>query len=752
MFHLFTVIVQPTTVIGYADSYYRSMSVSINCGISKHEIIKKRGESMRKSMWIQALLAVATTILLVSNGAVAENEQSDDTDTALLDNMVVLGDKAGRDIQELPVSTSIIDQARIDDEPILNIDGVLNRVANVNSEGNAQLGAFSIRGVNNNALFASFNQSNVLATVFTNQVPLGGNTSDYLKPSTWDVSSVEVLRGPQSTLQGPNSLIGAIFFNYSRPNFSTEGRIRAEYGELDTLNIGAYQNIPLVDNVLAGRISVETRNSDGGLESSFTGADDVARIEERMARAQLLYQPFGDEDTHFNLTLMLNDSDTSVQAFATAFGEFTLEDRKNQENILPDYPSETILTSLESQIALNDNWDVRAVTGYTDLDVGEFLYDGDALPVDILRITGNLQEEIFSQDLRLHYTGTRLRGLIGGYYSSAELSSFYDSAGFLPGFGSFSAIFDLAEEVTTMAIYTNVDYDIFSRLTVNGGLRYNYEDRDNQNKSTSNGLFAELGGEDDFAQVLPSASFTYRFTDEINGGLKYARGYRSGGISVAPFIQLSQAFDEEFTDNYELFFRSQFMDRRLTINGNIFYVEWEDQQVPVLPPGGVPQFDELIVNAGESTLKGFEVEATLEVTTDLSIFTAIGYTDSEFKDFVFRGIDLSGNRLPNSPEWTISIGANYSHISGFFAGANYRWVDEAYTTIGAVEETTMSERNIVDAKIGFRTEHWSAYLWGTNLLDDFYETYLYDARIFGVDAYGSVSTPRRVGIGMEFYW
>lgn len=704
---------------------------------------------METRRYSPVILLAVLLISAVTGPAFAQKPADSEEGTLALESMVVVGDKIGRDLQRLPTSTSVIDATRIASEPIADIDGILNRVPNVTADGDAQFGAFSIRGVNSNSLIAGFNQANVLATVFINQAPLGGYTSDYLRPSTWDLSSAEVLRGPQSTLQGPNSLIGAVFFNYARPNFSTEGRVRAEYGELDTWNIAAYQNIPLIDDKLAARISVETRNNDGDIENTLTG-DDIATVEEQMIRAQLYFQPFGDEDVNFNLTGIFADSDSNALPRAVEVGDIELEDRLNTENFPGKYPAETIVTVLESEIRFNEKWTLIGVTGYSDFEVDQ-TFDGDLSSADLLRVDADVKEELFNQDLRLNYTGTRLRGLLGLYFGYADLSSFVDSGGIFLG-GPFNTVLDLGEEVVTTAVYGNFDYDLFKQLTVNAGVRFNYENRDNSNTSTFNGLVADLGGEEDFTQVLPTISLTYSFTDDLRAGVKYSRGYRSGGIAVAPFAQLSQAFDEEFTNNYELFMRSELLDNRLTLNANLFYTDWRDQQLPVLPTGGFPGFDELTVNAGRTELSGFELELTMAATRGLDIFAAIGYTHSEFKDFVFNGKDFAGESLPNAPEWTVSLGVNYSHSSGFFANGSYRWVDEAYSEIGFPEETVMKTRNLLDGKIGYLANHWSAYVWGTNLLDDFYETYLAERSAFGVARYGSLSTPRRVGVGVEFYW
>ncbi|MEM9282530.1 MAG: TonB-dependent receptor plug domain-containing protein, partial [Verrucomicrobiota bacterium] len=134
---------------------------------------------------------------------------------------------------------------------------VLNRTANATSLPGG-FGSFTIRGINDESLVTSFDTgSNNLATIFINQAPISKNHVAYLPPSLWDVETVEVLRGPQSVFQGPNSLAGALFYDYVDPNFSWEGRTRFEYGEYNTLNWAVTQNIPIADQYLAARFNYE---------------------------------------------------------------------------------------------------------------------------------------------------------------------------------------------------------------------------------------------------------------------------------------------------------------------------------------------------------------------------------------------------------------------------------------------------------------------------------------------------------------
>ncbi len=717
---------------------------------------------------------------VVSGSAWAENEAADttaqtvpvadsgtespaDTMQYLMRDIEVVGDKVGRDVQDLPTSTAVVDESRMKNEPIATIDDVLNRVANVNSEGMGPMGGlFSIRGINQGSMFASFDATNPLSTVYLNQVALGGLMSQYMRPSTWDVRSVEVLRGPQSTLQGKNSLAGAVFFNYNRPDFTFDGGFRAEYGELDTWNLALYQNVPIEEDVLAARVTLETRNSDGGIVNPITGVDDIALIDEKTARLQLLYQPSGNEDISFNLTGFYVDSETNTQPRVMEFGTYKLEDRLNEETWPGYVPQENVFLSLESDIRLDDNWRIAAVTGYSDLKIAGYKYDGDQMAPDLIWVDADIDESQFSQDLRLHYEGDRLRFLLGGYYSKTDVQTIYDAD------GMFSSIFDIGEEVTVAALYANADYDIFDNLTLNAGLRYNTENRENNSTfyyfgppPFSTDPFApyeeregSVDADADYDQLLPSASLTVKFTDDVSAGLKYAKGYRSGGVASAVFLQIVEEYDEETAHTYELFFRSVLLDDRLTLNGNLFFIDWQDMQVPYLPAGGFAGFDELTANAGKTEIKGFEVEARAEMTDAFETFLALGYSHSEFKEFELYGQDLAGSPLPNSPEWTVTVGANYDHSSGFFAGGSFRWVDESYSVLNDEEVTRLSIRHVLDAKAGYREDNWSVYVWGTNLLDDFYELNMTNiAGYIGMPGRaGSVSTPRRLGIGVEAYW
>ena len=146
-----------------------------------------------------------------------------------IEEIVVVGSKTNATRQELGTSVGYFNEARLQNDAIYNVEDVFVRTANAFT-GTASFGAYSIRGVNNNGIVGSFNNSNALASIVVNQVALGISSGDYVKPSLFDAYSAEVLRGPQTSVQGPNSLIGAVYINYNKPSFEdpNEGTILIE--------------------------------------------------------------------------------------------------------------------------------------------------------------------------------------------------------------------------------------------------------------------------------------------------------------------------------------------------------------------------------------------------------------------------------------------------------------------------------------------------------------------------------------------
>ncbi|MEM6708492.1 MAG: TonB-dependent receptor [Pseudomonadota bacterium] len=694
-------------------------------------------------------LAFALTLTLTSGGASGAEPE--------IEEILVIGSKTNASRQELSTSTGYFSEERLQDDAIYNVEDIFARTANAFT-GTAGFGAYSIRGVNNNGITGAFNASNALASVVVNQVALGVSSGDYVKPSMFDANSAEILRGPQTAVQGPNSLIGAVYINYNKPSFDAgnEGLLRLEGGELDTLRAGLVQNIVLADDVFAARIALEKRETEGDATNSTTGSDDVQREDEETARLALLYRPNGTDDLTFEFTYLRNESDSNAFGLVVPPPGGDLFDRVQPYNVDDEYPSDFDQLSLQVGWQISDRWRLTSITGSNQFELFQG-FDGDLTAFDFLAVQGFIEEELLSQELRLNFEGDRLSGLLGAFYSDGEYRSGFSGVGIFPdgegGVAPFNTTTDTLETITQQAVFGQVTWSFADAFRLTAGARLNREERDNDNFADNNGLVSDLSASETFDQFIPSLALSYDLSDTTSVGISYAQGIQAGGIAFAVFLGQSNPYDEETTENYELFLRHQSADGRFILNANLFYIDWTDQQITSTLPGGFPGFDDFVINAGRSTVRGVEVEIEWSPLDGLDLFTSIGVTDTEFDEFVLNGQDLSGRAFPGAPDFNVTLGANWRNAQGWFAAGSYSYVDSAYTEVSAPAITEISERNLLSGRLGYEADQWRAYLWGTNLLDDEYELGLFDGTVFGLGgAYGRVGQPRTLGVGFQYNW
>ncbi len=621
------------------------------------------------------------------------------------------------------------------------------------------LGSFTIRGLNDDAISSPTldTGSSNLATVFINQAPVSKNYVAYTSPTLWDVKQVEILRGPQSVFQGPNSIAGAVFFDYNNPGFEWEGRSRLEYGEYDTINWAIMQNIPLVDDYLAARFTYERYLSDGYVTNITRNEDDWGNTDRQFAKIQLLYRPTGDDDNTLNFTYRFG-RDRGNDVFPDHGTTTPLFDRTSTFDNDDVRDSDTHFVSLEGKFTLNDDWQLETVTSAQSVNlIQDFDADYTPSPFFRSRIGAYVDEEFYSQEIRSSFdNGGPLRATLGLY------GQYSDYKNGLNGFAFGSPVVTNVSEIGVVgAVFANAEYDLTDKLTLGAGARLNYEERDVR----IDALTAPAGfpaftftgqgaATESFTDLLPEVNLSYRLDDQQTVGGLVSRGYRSGGVSVAPFFAVARSYEPEYTWNYELFYRGVFNDGRTRINSNLFYADWTDQQVPVQLPFGSP-FDVLVQNVGESTMYGFELEFEQDLTSEWSVFAALGYTKTEFGNFpVNATTNLAGRGFPYAPEWNTSLGLQYVGDSGVFGSVNWSYVSGSYSDPGAASQTPLDGRSLVDAKIGYGQDGWKVYLFGSNLFDEEYASRLSIGSSFpGVNpAFGLTGPPRMVGVGVEVAW
>ncbi len=679
-----------------------------------------------------------------------EAEQSMKMKAIKLREVVVLGDKLNRPMEDIPQSVTTFEA-----EPILrqanttSAQEVFYRTPNV-TVGVPAGGSFQIRGVgNNNVVRNTDTGSNGSITVFSNLMPISFSTYDYAPPSLWDVKSVEIFKGPQSTTQGPNSLAGAVLFNYQEPEFNYEGRTRVTWGTFNTLNAAIAQNVPLIDDVLGLRFSYEKQSSDGAIHNPTLDIDDFAEVDRNTFRGQALFRPSKSKEIEAKLTVTYdhardNASSPSHGQTTSFFLRQNTSENRNRDEI------DAATVGLVVNAQLTNSLKLTTISGFNRLD-NRLLFDATGTPdpsegvVDFFRT-----ENIGSQEVRVNYDSGPLRAVFGVFGQYGSYDSGFDFN--IPASGTF--VKSILDERYNVAIFGDAEYDLTNRISIGGGLRVHHENYEiTMGQNVFGAGFADDSTKASDTVPLPKAHITYQLIDPLKVGILVARGFRSGGGSVTyspQAVASTSSYDPEYTWNYEVFFRSVWFEGQLLVNGNGFFTDWEDMIVGIPRPAAFNTTDTVTVNAASAEIYGFELEAVYSPSSEISFPIALGYTHTKFTDFELSpGMNIAGQAFPNAPSWTFSIGVDYQAQNGWFATSTFAYRDSTYYAVNTPGPTALESRELLSAKAGYAGEHWSAYVFGSNLLDDDYATVRF---VGSASTSGQSGLPRTIGFGLEGYW
>ncbi|MEM9690486.1 MAG: TonB-dependent receptor [Pseudomonadota bacterium] len=675
--------------------------------------------------------ACSTFLWVASAWAQDSSDGADGPDAAEgTEEIIVFGTKIERSLAEETSSVDVVTGAEIAREPVIDLYEIVDRIPNVNAALGQQ--GFVVRGVDQRGVGGS----TLTVTVFVDDSPLGNQTTFFGPLDSWDLSQVEVYRGPQSTNFGRNSIAGAIYIRTQDPRFEWDTKARVEAGNNGILQGALAFGGPLLDDKLAFRLSASHRESDGFIFNTFLN-EEADATEQTTTRLKFLFEP------NDSLSIITTSSYTEHSAgedilSATngvpgALIDASEVNRTVAYNIPGSEGTETFIQAINAQLDISDTLSLTSITTYQDTDyfrIEDFQTDPnnpDDNPALALNRTG--VDEVLTQELRLTYVGERFSGTLGAYYLDAE-DGFNDSFTLTGAILDPSLDFllltregDRKDEVRNKALFFDGEYQLTDKLDLLFGVRYDNED---QADNTLSRTFvanpevipflppvvqAQLGfllgdvspaTDADYDAVLPKIGLRYRVNDNTNLGFVIQRAYRAGGSDVDFVTSGVIDYDPEYLTNYELSARTTLLNGRLSWNSNIYFSDYTDQQVTESFPPPVDAFG-FTVNAGESELFGFETDATYRVSAALDVYGSLGYAHTEFIEFMDSdGTDFSGNRFPYAPEWSANLGVSYDGQSGLFGGVDVNYQSDQYANNFNVPEDLEGERILVNARFGYR--------------------------------------------------
>ncbi len=699
-----------------------------------------------------------------------------------VEEVIVTGEKIERSLQDTVSSVGVYTAAQIEAAPIYDINDIFDRLANVNgAQGNE---GFTIRGINNRAVAAS--GSSGLASYHIDGAFISSFGIRVGQKDVWDVKQVEVFRGPQSTNQGRNSLAGAVFVRTNDPSYTPEGRYRIAYGTDNTRAVSFVYSNALIEDQLAFRIAIDDQHSDGYVDNEILN-DDQADSSNTTIRAKLLFEPEAIEGLSV-LTTLSHSKNESGDGFVSLQDEngapISPYAHKAYSNIEGFEDFDQSIAVIEADYDINDVWTLTNAFTWND---GERRRqdDSDRQPSggDALRVRDNDIRTI-SNELRLNFNTQQAQGNIGLYYfqqeSNEDINDVIDQTirptiialvpDVNPALAPFAqTIANLYDEplyinrqgsrdrdIDNWAVFGNVDYQLTEFVELFAGARYDNEKVKNVSSearslaselpdpatlpfplnsatSTVNALILstieanDLDNEGDYSAFLPKAGVTLHWTDDLNTSFSIQRSYRAGGAGTSSFGTFE--FDPEFATNYDFSLRSQWFDQRLTVNANLFYIDWKDQQIQVVEPIARAEF--VTINAGKSTVKGAELEMSVRPSDNFDAYFNLGYTDTEFTEFpdtvtvgstTFVGDDFEGNSFNDAPKLTASAGFAYDITHDLTWQFDINYQDESYSN----SDNTLKNdsRTVFNSKLNYRiTDNIELGLVARNLLDEEYITF-----------------------------
>ncbi|WP_417232587.1 TonB-dependent receptor [Brevundimonas sp.] len=591
-----------------------------------------------------ALGALSTTAMAQDTGAMPTGPQA-----SSLDDVIVTARRRDEQLKDVPVAVTALGAERLEETGASDITALQQQTPNATVQvargSNSTLISF-VRGVGQQDPLWGFEPG---VGLYIDDVYVARPQGAVL--DIFDIQRIEVLRGPQGSLYGRNTIGGAIKYVTSRLSVEPELTLRGTYGSYNQMDFLASGSLPLGDTLRIGG-AIASYDRDGYGTNLNTGAESYDK-DVLAGRLSVEFQPTAN--SFFRLAYDRTEDNSNPR-----HGHRELAGAGVGAGVTPNVydtyagvgDSNSVVTegvSLTGEFYLSDNLTFKSISAYRSGDT-DTVIDFDNTPAPTLDIPAVYGDHQFTQELQLQFEGDRIQGVVGAYYLNATASGAFDTIlgnfGFVIGTGGFV-------ETESFSLYTDVSADLTDRLHLSVGLRYTQDSktgdvfRANYATATRSPL---LGGtaraptllrtdytnSRDFTDISPRFALSYDFSDRITGYASFSSGFKSGGFDMRGDAILTpntvNGYEPETVDAYEIGLKGSAFNRRLSFSSALFYNEYQDQQVTTQVPavGGIASF---VDNVGSSTISGAEFEGSLRIVDSLTANFAVGYLNAEFDEF-----------------------------------------------------------------------------------------------------------------------
>ena len=742
------------------------------------------------------------SIILNLNSYAVSQDRSDEF--IGLEEIIVTSQKkaSGVSVQDTPIAITAFDDEKIEGSFSTDLRDLARFAPNVELDTSATFVGypnFYIRGIGVNG---STRTADPAVGIFMNGVYLGYSPSSLL--DTFDLESVEVLRGPQGTLFGRNVTGGAISVRTKRPGDEYKTSVKLTVGDYGRLDISAAVDIPFSETIKA-RLSVIKKNRDGfwkdnnggsvdgtapfsggGMPASQTG--DKPQVDNMNIRGTLVFD--FSEKTDLTLIGEYYTSDDgpansrniihkAVPKLAQTLYGYTppSDPYEINHNDLSDSSVKTIALTAELNHDLGHGI-LTGVYGYRELDHFDSSTDFDGTPYTLFHFPDNTENQHQnSAEIRYASNFSEIFEFTAGLYFFEQNFFVGEKRAILYGLSDINqaGIADVDHEI--QAIFAQGQYNFNEKFSLTLGGRYTEEEKSilfsppGTCELDFSSCTKVLNKNASFESFTPHLALNYNASDDLMYYVSYTEGYRSGTFNQrAQTVEFLGPAEEESVTSYEVGLKSMLLDNRLLLNVALFKADYDDIQAVVntdIKIGDIVTSGQVLANAATAEISGIEIELVGYISSNLKVNLSLGHLDAEYKDFTGLDIDKDGDIdaddsnasssliFARVPEYTWNFGFEYDYplTSGQLTlRGDYSYKDDYFTDLFNDPEIMQEGFGVVDASLTYYNDlnNYRISLYGRNIgNEDYFE---FAANVGTIDTVTWGGAPERFGIefGFEF--
>lgn len=636
-------------------------------------------------------------------------------DSVLLGEVVVQSFKEEKRLKEVPASLTVLRAGDVKKRALLSIKELSSSIPNVffPEYGSKLTSPFYIRGIGSKLTPS--------VGVYVDGIP-------YFEKSTFevdlaDVSRIELLRGPQGTLYGRNTM-GGILNVYTRNPLDRPGMnaelLTGTYGQRQ-LSGSVYGRVYEGASRVGYGLSLRYRHQDGFFTNAFLG-EQADPMDEWAARGKLQWKTDGD----WNGLLSIQYAWTEQGGYP--YGKLDTLTHRVEEvsyNAYSSYRQQVVTGGLSLEKAF-DRYAFKSLSSYQYLDDHQAI-DQDFTEADRAFVQQMQQQHQASQSLELRSRGRGIYAWVTGLFGFVQAGNrevlfvtdkLYEEPTL--GWAAFhqSTISSLGVEGLSMSVGLRYDYERAAQVYEVWSLNEDGTERLNQT--------SRLEDHRVFQQFTPKASVQYRLNPDHMMYASATRGYKTGGFNVTFSTEEERTYEPEYSWNYELGGRFAGLNQRLTGEWALFYIDWRNQQITHTVANTVGT---LLTNSGHSYSKGVELSLQANPLNDWNVQASFGYTEAKFRTYWYGTTDYAGKYIPYIPRTTWMLGSDYAFRPAV------GWVDRVlismnYTGTGRLywrEDNRVRQQAyaLLNGKLSVMRNEWTLSAWVKNALETEYVAYLF---------------------------